>query len=410
VLPAPPVRRRIRLSRLLANALLATASVILALGASELLLRGLVPPARHYSALPPGATWTLIPEPKVLHGLDGVSHVHVNRFGVRGRTFGDDRVEYRILAVGGSTTLCRALDDTEVWTHLLEVDLGRTLDERQVWVGNIGRDGASARDHVLQLKYLLRQYPRMDVVVALVGVNDMMPTLHQGWHYRLPAAVTEPDAERDEMSRAFALFPGRLPSRFGSGAGPLPWYKTTALWQLGRRAKEVVARRRPIRMGIAGQSPLEDARHAREAATKIDSLPSLDAPMTEYRRNLNAMADLSAAAGVRLVFVTQPSAWREALSPWEEHQLWLGLIEADGASAPAYFTTRALSRAMARYNAVLLQVCHQRNLDCLDAANLLPHDTAAMYDDVHFNEQGSRSLARVLAEHFRARPPFRRPT
>jgi hypothetical protein len=410
VLPDPRARRRIPLSRSLSHLSLAAASVILALGASELLLRSVVPPSRGYSTLPPGAAWTLIPEPDVLHGLEGVSHVRVNRFGVRGRAFGGDRSEYRILAVGGSTTLCRALDDTEVWTHLLEVDLGRTADGRQVWVGNVGRDGASARDHVLQLKYLLPQYPHMDVVVALVGVNDMMPTIHQGWHYRLPTAVTEPDAEREEMPRAFALFPARLQDGDPSGTRRVPWFKATALWQLARRAKQALASRRTIRMGLAGQSPIVNARLERLTATKIDSLPSLDAPMIEYRRNLNAMADLAVAAGVRLVLVTQPSVWREGMSDAEEHQLWLGLVATDGASAPAYLTTRALRRAMARYNNTLLEVCRARELDCLDAANLLPHDTTAMYDDVHFNEQGSRLLARALAEHFRQRPPFLRPT
>lgn len=383
---------------------------MLALGAAEIMLRIAVPPSHGYSTLPPGAQWTLIPEPAVLHGLDGVSHVRVNRFGVRGRAFGDERSEYRILAVGGSTTLCRALDDAEVWTHLLEVDLGHTVDGRQVWVGNVGRDGSSARDHVLQLKYLLPQYPHMDVVVALAGVNDMMPTIYQGWHYRLPAAVTEPAAEREEMSRAFALFPARLQDRDPSSAGHVPWYKATALWQLARRAKQGLGRRRTIRMGFAGQSPLIDARRERVTATKIDSLPSLDAPMMEYRRNLNAMADLASAAGVRLVLVTQPSAWREGMSEVEEHQLWLGLVATGPGAPPAYMTTRVLGRAMARYNNTMLEVCRERQLDCVDAANLIPHDTTAMYDDVHFNEQGSRLLARALAEHFRKRPPFLRPT
>jgi lysophospholipase L1-like esterase len=337
-----------------------------------------------------------------------VAHVRVNRFGVRGGPFGDDRGAYRILAVGGSTTLCRALDDSEVWTHLLEVDLGRTVDGRQVWVGNVGRDGASARDNVVQLKYLLRQYPRMDVVVALVGVNDMMPTLHQGWHYRLPPAVTDPAAERDELPRAFALFPGRPQDPVPSGARPAPWYKATALWQLGRRAKQVVGRRRVIRMGLAGQSPIVDGRRERATATKIDSLPSLDAPMIEYRRTLNAMADIAGAAGARLVLVTQPSVWREGMSQVEEEQLWLGLVATDraAASGPTYFTTRVLGRAMARYNETLLAVCRERGLDCVDAANMLPHDTSAMYDDVHFNAQGSRLLARALVQYFRQHPPF----
>jgi lysophospholipase L1-like esterase len=389
---------------------LAAVVVILALGASELLLRTLVPPVRQYSALPPGASWTLIPAPELLHGVEGVSHVRVNRFGVRGRPFGDDHAEYRILAVGGSTTMCRALDDTEVWTHLLEVDLGRTVDGRHVWVGNVGRDGTTSRDHVLHLKYLLPQYPRIDVVVALVGANDMISALQQGWQYRSPALLTETSVERDEVPRAFALFPGRLQDPGTSGTGPVPWYKATALWQLGRRTKLALRTHKTIRMGFTPTDPLEVARRARASAPKIDSLPPLAEPVTEYRRNLNVMADLAAAAGVRLVFVTQPSAWREGMSGVEEHQLWLGSVATDRVSGPAYFTTRALARAIARFNETLLEVCRERGLDCVDAATLLPHDTTAMYDDVHFNEQGSRLLARALAEYFRERSPFLRPT
>ena len=122
------------------------------------------------------------------------------------------------------------------------------------------------------------------------------------------------------------------------------------------------------------------------------------------------MANLADAAGVRLVFVTQPSVWRERMSKVEERQLWLGSVPMDRAGGRAYFTTGALARAMARYNETLLDVCRQRGLTCVDAARLLPHDTTAMYDDVHFNEQGSRLFARALAEYFRRRAPFVRPS
>src|SRR2546426_6636770 len=153
---------RASISRSVSNLTLATLSVIVALTAAELVLRRV--PSRGYFAPPPGTDWTLTPAPDMIHGVEGVSPFRINRFGVRGRAFGDDRTEYRILAVGGSTTQCSVLDDTEVWTHLLEEGLGRTVDGRQVWVGNVGRDGASARDQVLHIKYLLRQYPRIDIV------------------------------------------------------------------------------------------------------------------------------------------------------------------------------------------------------------------------------------------------------
>ena len=408
VLPDSPSPRRVHITRTLANVSLGAVSVIVALGAAELLLRTVFPSPRGYFTLPPGADGTRTPTPEVIHGVEGVSHFRVNRLGVRGRPFGDDRAEYRILAVGGSTTLCSALDDSEVWTHLLEVDLGRTVDGRDVWVGNVGRDGATTRDHVLHVKYLLRQYPRVDVVVSLVGVNDVMSAIHQGWQYRLPPPMTEASAEHDQMPRAFAQYPGRLQDQAVYGPGPVPWYKATALWQLARGAK-AQARRRTSRFRDGLERGLQQARLRRHAAdTSIDSLPPLEAPLIEYRRNLSTIADLVAAAGARLVFVTQPSAWREGMSDAEERLLWLGWMGEARLLPRTYFTTRALSHAMARFNETLLEVCRARGLECVDAAHLLPRDTTALYDDVHFTEHGSGLMARALVEHFRGRPPFRR--
>jgi len=392
------------------NLLLATLSVVVALGAAELALRTVQPPLPDYLVLAPGTYRTPAPAPGILPGVTGASAARVNRFGLRGRTFGDDRAEFRILAVGGSTTRCSVLDDTEVWTHLLEVGLGRTADGRRVWVGNAGRDGATTRDYVLHLKYLLRQYPRIDVVVVLAGVNDLMSALHQGWSYRLPVAVTEPSAEAEEMGRAFAVVLGGEPPPRDHGSGEHAWYRATALWQLGRRVKVAWQAHRTVGLHDVGEHFLEAARlHRRTAGTWFDSLPPLGPPLTEYHRNLDTMADLATAAGARLVLVTQPSAWRNGMSDAEERLLWFGWVGGDVPSAWAYFTTRALARAMARYNDVLLAVCHERGLDCVDAATLIPRDTTALYDDVHFNEHGSHLFAQALVERFRRGPPFRSP-
>jgi len=404
VLPGSPATWRARIAGALSNLALAAASVIVALAAAELVLREVLPPSRGYFVLEPGTDWTVTAAPDVIHGVEGVSHVRVNRFGVRGRPFGDDRTEYRILAVGGSTTQCWVLDDTNVWTHLLETDLDRTADGRQVWVGNVGRSGANTRDHVLHLKYLLPQYPHIDVVVSLVGVNDMMSALQQGWGYRLPALVTEPGAENEQLKRAFARVPGGIQDAIRTLNAP--WYKATVLWQLARRVR--LARNRSLAWRGGGPGFLQGARLRRhDTGEWIDSLPPLEGPLIEYRRNLNAMADLAAAARVRLVFVTQPSAWRDGMSDAEERLLWFGWLGKDRQSA-RYFTTRALSRAMARYNGTLLEVCRERGLDCVDAAKVVPADTTALYDDVHFNDHGSLLLARVLVAHFRERPPFHR--
>src|SRR5438477_7244965 len=142
--------------------LLAAGAVAVALAASELALRLFYPPVRSHFVLAPGTEWTLHDAPDMIPGVFGINHFRTNELGIRGPAFGDEGTEYRILAVGGSTTECVILDDTKAWPYLLGVDLGRTADGRRVWVGNVGRSGATSRDNVLHLKYLLAELPRMD--------------------------------------------------------------------------------------------------------------------------------------------------------------------------------------------------------------------------------------------------------
>jgi len=384
--------------QLRANLAVAAVTLIVALGAAEVMLRAVLPPWRGYFVLEPGREWTA-----TSIGPDGpvrAARFHVNALGVRGRPFGDDRAEYRVLAVGGSTTECGGLDDSTVWTHLLERGLDATADGRRVWVGNVGRDGTSTRDHVLQVKYLLAQYPRIDMVVALVGVNDMMSALRQGWEYRLPASVTDRSGENAQVRHAFAILPGAV---------GLPWYKSTGWWQLLKRARLAWRQHATFRLTDGGTSGLDRARRARRTVgASIDSLPPLAGPLLEYRRNLNAMVDWATAAGARVVFVTQPSVWRPEMADAEQRRLWFGWVGADWSSARAYYTTGALSRALAAYNRTLLDVCRERGLGCVDAARVLQSDSTVFSDDVHFTERGSHLFAAALLAAFRDRPPFRR--
>jgi lysophospholipase L1-like esterase len=324
----------------------------------------------------------------------------VNRFGVRGRTFGGDRAEYRVLAIGGSTTECASLDDSLAWTHLVETGLDTTADGRRVWVGNVGRGGMTSRDHVLHVKYLLAQYPRIDLVVSLVGVNDVAGALRQAGDYQLPAPVTERSGEDAQLHHAFVIAPGTV---------ALPWYQTTGLWWLARRAKHAWRRYRAAPVIDLVASRLEPPRRSRRTiGASIDSLPSLEQPLLEYRRNLNAMVTLAAAAGAQVVFVTQPSAWREHMTDAEQSRLWFGWVGGpDWWLARAYYTAGALSRAQAAYNQTLLDVCRERGLTCVDAARLLPRDSTVFFDDMHFTERGSRLLAQALIAALRDRPPFR---
>jgi lysophospholipase L1-like esterase len=68
-----------------------------------------------------------------------------------------------------------------------------------------------------------------------------------------------------------------------------------------------------------------------------------------------------------------------------------------------------MEQAMDKYNRILLDVCGQYGLECLDIAPRIPKNTSAFFDDMHFNEAGSRLVARLVANHIASTPPFAAP-
>ena len=112
-------------SPLRANAALAAGSLIAGVVVAELVLRAALLPRGGYFVTAPGTSWTVTWDSS---GATRASRFHVNRRGVRGRAFGDDGAEFRVLAVGGSTTECAIQDDSAAWTHVLETELDRTDD------------------------------------------------------------------------------------------------------------------------------------------------------------------------------------------------------------------------------------------------------------------------------------------
>jgi hypothetical protein len=98
----------------------------------------------------------------------------------------------------------------------------------------------------------------------------------------------------------------------------------------------------------------------------------------------------------RCVFLTQPSIYRQDLTPAEDRLLWLGFLgpaeHIDGFIQPA-----DLARAIGEFNRTLLTVCRESRLECYDTAEALPHSAEAFYDDYHVNNRGAELFARFLA-------------
>ena len=92
--------------------------------------------------------------------------------------------------------------------------------------------------------------------------------------------------------------------------------------------------------------------------------------------------------------MTQPYIWRDDLPQEMRDRLWFGGQDNFTSGEPrSYYSVGVLAEAMALYNSKLLQICSERDLDCIDLAAMLPQDDTVYYDDVHFNESGARQVA-----------------
>jgi hypothetical protein len=241
---------------------------------------------------------------------------------------------------------------------------------------------------------LLPQYPPIDVMVLLVGVNDLGLRLQRDVEYRT-FDDEPPDYHRNLSRHAFYVAPG--------WDEDLPFYMRTEIWGLLRKVRALF-RSKPhtfLHQDETGQWVMNNRAHRRRALAFRDELPDLSASLQEYRENLSRIVDLARARGVQVVLMTQPSMWRRDLPDELKSLLWMGRIgELNLEEGNEYYTVDALAEGMKRYNAVLLEVCEQRDLECIDLASLLAKDGSVFYDDVHFHERGAREVAQIVANTF----------
>ncbi len=336
----------------------------------------------------PGTRLTYQPDPRILPGVTGASHFSVNEVGLRGPSLPRQRPVYKIVAVGGSTTLCLMLDDIEGWPGQLMQEMNLRQRALPVWVGNAGVNGHTAVHHLT----LLRTLPfvqESNLVVLLPGINDLQATLSA------EGASTQGFLQEDaDEFHAYVL----------AGAdSPYPLYRRVRLYRLARRAFDVLVQRSGA---MERKSELDEvALRKQRASGIIVPLPNLDIGLREYGERLQRLGQQCKQLNIRCVFLTQPALWRLDLPANEQGLLMFGWVGPKG-KPRGYGSPGDLMRAMDSFNRVLLDTCRQYSLECFDLAAAAPKDSSAFYDDVHFNQHGARIVARALADYLLRQPPF----
>jgi lysophospholipase L1-like esterase len=316
----------------------------------------------------PGFQMTFHPDPAAMPGVSGESHFQANSRGIRGSEWPARAEAYRVLCLGGSTTECAYLDQTEAWPQLLAARLNRSGGE-PVWVGNAGIVGYTSEQH---LKFV-EQSPLMeeiDALVMMVGINDLLKFLES------EQLESDRAAEEAELERSRPLW-----SRSSIREIARRWVNVYAV-QFATHYEDIEGRNHIAR------------RQERQAATRLGELPSLDRALDEYGARLRRIAELCRAKGVEPIFVTQPILWDAQLSPEAASLLWLGWSKDGG-----FYDQLALRQGLDRFNARLEQAAAESDAVVIDLAEMNGRPEY-FYDDCHFNEAGARFVAEQVADWF----------
>ena len=326
-------------------------------------------------------------------GVPMTATVSVNEFGLRGPSLPRDGRAYKIITVGGSTTECSALDDSQEWPHLLMQMMNDLQNQYSVWVGNAGVAKLTTVDHISCLRRLpvLRH---ADMLIFLIGVNDLQATLDFGG--APTQEVLEYRAKRMAEHSGIGFTPEEGFFRRSYLFGLAQVALNNGLGGLDSSLKRLSG---SLDSDSEAQLPVTDRRRP------LVPLPDLQIGLREYAQRIRTLEHECHARNLRCAFMTQPSMWRTDLTPAEQSLLWMGWVGWK-AHRHGFASVADLARAMDAYNQTLLGVCREDHLECYDLASVIPKDTSALFDDCHFNIGGARMVAQFLTDRLLPIPPF----
>ena len=321
----------------------------------------------HY-VWPPNIKRTFYPRQHITYGIEGISKFTINELGYRGPIIKNKQQEYRILVIGGSTTICGYLDDHETWPYLLMEYLNETTDRRTVKVLNAGKSGHTTMEHVYQIEHLTDQY-QPDLVVMLIGVNDML---------------LDNIRKRDDLK---LLSPGYEKAFFYS-----PRYSIrSSILYTSLRYMYIIFILKDLPEHPAGKQYIKK-RLIRRNSNEINIIPCFEDSLNKYESNIEEIIRISRNKDVKLLLLTHPSLWKKNMSSIENKNLWM-TVDLRGNS----YSTKVMAYLMGIYNQKLLEICSRsQDVYCLDLASRVPRNMDHFYDDVHFNEGGAKKVAKEI--------------
>ncbi len=272
--------------------------------------------------------------------------------------------EYRIFAVGGSTTECLFLDDKDAWPALLQESLLESVPGRKVKVYNAGKAGAASVDHI-ELTALRLVHLQPDMIILFLGFNDQTRLL-----------IDDNRLDLDTPTKIQTDIPF--------------WQFIATEFQIPRRIYYAI-QRHDDRYSIYERTRVFDTAQSAQAKPLWDKpMPPLDTGY--FANNLKTFISICKGHGIDLLLVTHPDTWTTT-------DQRLSACHGLHAKGNYRYPKDQLHQQLQSLNEITKKMAALYAIPCFDAAAALPPDSSAFYDDCHLNPHGSKLMAQLLAKY-----------
>lgn len=305
-----------------------------------------------------------------LPGVTGKKTISTNNVAMRGPHLAMPKPadEYRIVLVGGSTTECGILDDSEALHSILATQLNEKAGlNRTIRVYNSGVSGHKSDDHLSWLAHRI-VHLSPDMVITFAGVNDLF------------AAI----ADFDYLHVSLPPHSRMLLARMVSTRFQIP----RRLFYLANRIANPTDQE--VMEKVGALTNFAEKIEVRKSSFQSDEPPRTD--LVPYETNLATMAGMAAAHHFQLVFMTQQSTWASNVDPAAGRWQWARCQQG------TTYREDYMDAALKKYNASTRRVAARLNVPVYDLELDCPKSIEYFYDDIHFNEKGAAEAGRLLAE------------
>ena len=284
--------------------------------------------------------------------------------------------------LGGSATECLYLDQSETWPALIEKYLNEGSNKKYN-VFNGGRSGITSQHHLAQVQKLLERNQWIDVIIIMEGLNDLQYALsfEEGYKQKDSQLVYE---------ESFWLSPLKEIK---------PFYRNTYLFKYLSKVKKAIFSHK-LTQDPYGNTYVKWRSNKANAKEIINTEPNLVQSLVDYQRNNQAIIDLVKSRNKRIIFIPQPVAWDTIMEPGFGKLCWYGWIgQSQYENTEKYYAFTQLKKSLDIYNELLKNTCLKNNIKCIELEGRLAKDTTTFYDDCHFNENGARKVAKIIADY-----------